>query len=187
MFFSPLDMFKLQQKRKEEDEKKAAQPSLGKQMSVRSRFLTQEISDLNPLLPESCSLKFEDVDDLRKFELIVTPNEGNWKGGRFVFEISVPIEYNIKPPSVICKTRLWHPNITEDGKICLSILREQTVDGTGWLPTRSLKDVVWGLNSLFTDLLNFDDPLNIEAAEQYARNQYEFDRKVRDYIRKYAS
>jgi ubiquitin-conjugating enzyme E2 F len=38
------------------------------------------------------------------------------------------------------------------------------MDGTGWAPTRTLKDVVWGLNSLFTDLLNFDDPLNIEAA-----------------------
>uniref|UniRef100_A0A1X7T3J2 UBC core domain-containing protein n=1 Tax=Amphimedon queenslandica TaxID=400682 RepID=A0A1X7T3J2_AMPQE len=88
---------------------------------------------------------------------------------------------------ILCKTRLWHPNITEDGKICLSILREQTVDGTGWLPTRSLKDVVWGLNSLFTDLLNFDDPLNIEGAEQYVRDQYEFDRKVREYVRKYAS
>ena len=24
------------------------------------------------------------------------------------------------------------------------------MDGTGWLPTRTLLDVVWGLNSLFT-------------------------------------
>lgn len=179
-------MFKLQQKRKEEEEKKASQPSLGKQMSVRSRFLTQEISDLHPVLPETCRLEFKDVDDLRKFNLIVSPNEGHWKGGRFLFEISIPLEYNIKPPSVICKTKLWHPNITEDGKICLSILREQMGDGSGWLPTRSLKDVVWGLNSLFTDLLNFDDPLNVEAAEQYARDNYGFNRKVQEYIRAYA-
>ncbi|XP_075009863.1 NEDD8-conjugating enzyme UBE2F isoform X14 [Calonectris borealis] len=33
------------------------------------------------------------------------------------------------------------------------------------------KDVVWGLNSLFTDLLNFDDPLNIEAAEHHLRDK----------------
>ena len=31
-----------------------------------------------------------------------------------------------------------------------SILREHTMDGTGWMPTRTLLDVVWGLNSLFT-------------------------------------
>ncbi|GFO19157.1 nedd8-conjugating enzyme ube2f, partial [Plakobranchus ocellatus] len=42
---------------------------------------------------------------------------------------------------------------------------------SGWAPTRKLKDVVWGLNSLFTDLLNFDDPLNVEAADHYARDK----------------
>ena len=30
--------------------------------------------------------------------------------------------------------------------------------------------MVIGLNSLFTDLLNFDDPLNIEAAEHHSRD-----------------
>lgn len=28
-----------------------------------------------------------------------------------------------------------------------------------------------GLNSLFTDLLNFDDPLNLEAAQHYERDK----------------
>jgi ubiquitin-conjugating enzyme E2 F len=184
-------MFKLPQKRKEEAQKKdqdegAALPSFSKQMSVRSKFLTQEIAELNPILPSTCSLEFQDVDDLRKFTLIVKPDEGHWKGGRFVFNISVPMDYNIKPPIVSCLTNIWHPNITEDGKICLSILREYTLDGTGWLPTRTLKDVVWGLNSLFTDLLNFDDPLNTEAADQYARDKYMFEKKVRDYVRRFA-
>ena len=30
------------------------------------------------------------------------------------------------------------------------------VDGHGWAPTRRMKDVVWGLYSLFDDLLNFE-------------------------------
>ncbi|MEQ2191824.1 NEDD8-conjugating enzyme ube2f, partial [Xenoophorus captivus] len=51
------------------------------------------------------------------------------------------------------------------------LLREHSIDGTGWAPTRTLKDVVWGLNSLFTDLLNFDDPLNIDAAEHHLRDK----------------
>ncbi|XP_048342532.1 NEDD8-conjugating enzyme UBE2F isoform X2 [Sphaerodactylus townsendi] len=76
-----------------------------------------------------------------------------------------------KPPKVKCLTRIWHPNITETGEICLSLLREHSIDGTGWAPTRTLQDVVWGLNSLFTDLLNFDDPLNIEAAEHHLRDK----------------
>ena len=183
-------MFKLQQKRKEEAEKKAREttspPSLSKQMSVRSRFLTREVSEIQSCMPKTCSVSFGDVDDLRRFTLYISPEEGYWKGGKFTFEIEIPPEYNIKPPKVVCLTKLWHPNITEDGKICLSILREHTMDGTGWLPTRTLKDVIWGLNALFTDLCDFEDPLNVPAAEQHNINRRAFERKVRDYVRSYA-
>lgn len=186
----PIDMFKLQQKRKEEAEKRASEtanpPSLSKQMSVRSRFLTREVSELQPCMPKTSSVSFSDVDDLRKFTLFISPDEGYWKGGKFTFEIQIPPEYNIKPPKAHCLTKLWHPNITEDGKICLSILREHTMDGTGWLPTRTLKDVVWGLNALFTDLCDFDDPLNVAAAEQHRQSRGAFERKVRDYVHSYA-
>lgn len=54
-----------------------------------------------------------------------------------------------QPPIVKCETRLWHPNISEEGEICLSLLRQNSIDGLGWAPTRTLKDVVWGLSSLF--------------------------------------
>lgn len=181
-------MFKLPQKRKQEAEQRASSTphALGKQMSIRSRFLTQEISEIQSCLPATCSIHFEDVDDLRELDLIVQPDEGYWKGGKFSFHIVVPVEYNVKPPAVHCQTKLWHPNITEDGKVCLSILREHSLDGTGWLPTRTLKDVVWGLNALFTDLCDFEDPLNTVAAEQYSMDKNAFQRKVKDYITRYA-
>uniref|UniRef100_A0A2K5PUT5 UBC core domain-containing protein n=1 Tax=Cebus imitator TaxID=2715852 RepID=A0A2K5PUT5_CEBIM len=47
-------------------------------------------------------------------------------------------------------------------------------------------DVVWGLHSLFTDLLNFDNPLNIEAVEHHLRDKEDFWNKVDDYIKPYA-
>ena len=70
--------------------------------------------------------------------------------------------------------------------LSFSLLREHSIDGTGWGPTRTLKDVVWGLNSLFTDLLNFNDPLNIEAAEHHLRDKEDFQDKVDEYIKRYA-
>ncbi|KAF6116808.1 putative ubiquitin conjugating enzyme E2 F (putative) [Phyllostomus discolor] len=36
------------------------------------------------------------------------------------------------------------------------------------------------------DLLNFDDPLNIEAAEHHLRDKEDFRNKVEDYIKRYA-
>lgn len=102
------------------------------------------------------------------------------------FRIFVGEDYNMSPPSVKCLTRLWHPNINEEGNVCLSILRLNALDGLGWAPTRKLKDVIWGLNSLFSDLLNFDDPLNLEAAEHFQKDKEGFKSKVRDWVNKYA-
>jgi ubiquitin-conjugating enzyme E2 F len=70
--------------------------------------------------------------------------------------------------------------------ICSWKVLTVAVDGMGWAPTRRLKDVVWGLNSLFDDLLNFDDPLNIEAADHFMTDRESFRTKVRDWIGKYA-
>uniref|UniRef100_A0A3Q0S4P5 E2 NEDD8-conjugating enzyme n=1 Tax=Amphilophus citrinellus TaxID=61819 RepID=A0A3Q0S4P5_AMPCI len=137
-------------------------------VSIRDRLLTKGtwVSALC-----TCKASFPDEDKLHHFQLAVSPDEGYYQSGRFQFEIDVPEAYNMVPPKVRCLTRIWHPNITENGEICLSLLREHSIDGTGWAPTRTLKDVVWGLNSLFTDLLNFDDPLNIDAAEHHLRDK----------------
>ncbi|KAL1130222.1 hypothetical protein AAG570_013160 [Ranatra chinensis] len=141
---------------------------------------------METMLPSTCTLRFLDPSLLHDFLLIVSPDEGFWQGGNFTFHIYITEEYNIAPPIVKCKTKLWHPNISEDGDVCLSLLRQNSIDGLGWAPTRRLKDVIWGLNSLFTDLLNFEDPLNISAAELYVKDREAFSNKVREYMLQYA-
>ncbi|KAG5261875.1 hypothetical protein AALO_G00289570 [Alosa alosa] len=155
-------------------------------VSVRDRLLIKEVAELEANLPSTCKVTFPDVNKLHHFQLAISPDEGYYQSGKFQFEIDVPDAYNMVPPKVKCLTRIWHPNIAETGEICLSLLREHSIDGTGWAPTRTLKDVVWGLNSLFTDLLNFDDPLNIDAAEHHLRDKEDFRNKVQDFIKNYA-
>ncbi|KAB1278531.1 NEDD8-conjugating enzyme UBE2F [Camelus dromedarius] len=111
------------------------------------------------------------------------------------------------PPKVRCLTRIWHPNITETGEICL---REMETRATWRLRThlRLLPADRCAFLCLFqftertfdrrhrlgshedteerTDLLNFDDPLNIEAAEHHLRDKEDFRSKVEDYIKRYA-
>uniref|UniRef100_A0A3B4ZZS1 E2 NEDD8-conjugating enzyme n=1 Tax=Stegastes partitus TaxID=144197 RepID=A0A3B4ZZS1_9TELE len=134
-------------------------------VSIRDRLLTKELKTvfLSALICSrtgTCKASFPDEDKLHHFQLAVSPDEGYYQSGRFQFEIDVPEAYNMVPPKVRCLTRIWHPNITENGEICLSLLREHSIDGTGWAPTRTLKD-----------LLNFDDPLNIDAAEHHLRDK----------------
>ncbi|CAJ1078820.1 NEDD8-conjugating enzyme UBE2F isoform X2 [Xyrichtys novacula] len=144
-------------------------------VSIRDRLLTKEVAELEANLPSTCKANFPDEDKLHHFQLAVSPDEGYYQSGRFQFEIDVPEAYNMVPPKVRCLTRIWHPNITENGEICLSLLREHSIDGTGWAPTRTLKD-----------LLNFDDPLNIDAAEHHLRDKEDFRNKVQEYIKHYA-
>ncbi|CAH0562704.1 unnamed protein product [Brassicogethes aeneus] len=162
------------------------EPTSSNRASIRDRLLVKEAQEMSQLLPSCCSVNYDNENDLSVFTLIVKPTEGYWEGGIFKFEINVTDEYNMVPPVVKCLTKLWHPNITEAGEVCLSLLRRHSVDGMGWSPIRRLNDVVWGLHALFTDLLNFDDPLNVEAAEMYRHSKEEFKIKVMEYVAHFA-
>ena len=70
-----------------------------------------------------------------------------------------------QPPAVTCQTKIWHPNIDETGAVCLSILRSTSLDGTGWAPTRTLKDVVWGVYALFgVSMQSYMIPPNLQRS-----------------------
>ncbi|CAD6186335.1 unnamed protein product [Caenorhabditis auriculariae] len=156
-------------------------------IAIRERLLAQELKDLEVNLKNQnqCRLSIPSTSQRHELELLVTPQEGIYRGGRFRFSISVPPEYNNVPPNVKCLTRVWHPNINEEGSICLSILRQNSLDAFGWRPTRNLTEVVHGLTSLFTDLIDFDDALNIQAAQQWSQNREAFSHRAREYIQRY--
>ncbi|KAJ8321026.1 hypothetical protein KUTeg_002613 [Tegillarca granosa] len=174
-----------QQQQQQNSPKKEVEEN--KRISIRDKLLVKEVQEMEENLPKTCKIDFEDPDKIHKFTLTITPDEGFWYGGKYRFIVNVPEDYNIVPPVVVCKTRIWHPNINEDGEVCLSLLRQSSYDSLGWAPTRKLKDVIWGLNSLFSDLLNFDDPLNVDAADHYARNKESFKAKVKEYIQMYST
>ncbi|PAV86729.1 hypothetical protein WR25_14171 [Diploscapter pachys] len=160
---------------------------IGTLIAIRERLLAQELHELEQTLRnlKQCRLTFPSETERHEMDLTITPQEGYYKGGTFKFHISVPLEYNHAPPKVKCLTRIWHPNIAEDGKICLSILRQNSLDEFGWRPTRNISEVIYGLASLFEDLIDFEDPLNVEAAKQYGRDKDAFLSQVKSYIRRY--
>ena len=161
---------------------------LGQRVTIRDKLLAQEVNELKERMKElpHCQLTFPNTNNLYEMDLKVSPRTGFYNGGVFQFHITVPPEYNNVPPVVKCLTKIWHPNITEEGAICLSLLRQNTLDGFGWMPTRRLSDVIHGLQSLFSELIDFEDPLNVDAAKQYASNPDAFQQKVKTYIKSYA-
>ncbi|NXI86203.1 UBC12 enzyme, partial [Rhipidura dahli] len=86
--------------------------------------LSPDINELN--LPKTCEIDFSDQDDLLHFRLLICPDEGFYKGGKFVFSFKVGQGYPHDPPKVKCETMVYHPNIDLEGNVCLNILRWAT-------------------------------------------------------------
>ncbi|KAG5678439.1 hypothetical protein PVAND_008112 [Polypedilum vanderplanki] len=158
-----------------------------KRISIRDKLLVKEIQEMELCKPSSVTCEFPDSNNLSEFYIIVTPgDESLWRNGSFKFLVTVNEDYNMIPPTVKCLTKVLHPNISSNGDVCLSLLRLNSIDGTSWLPTRRMKDVMFALNSLFSDLVDFSDPLNVELAEEYSKDSEKAKMKIREYVLKHA-
>jgi hypothetical protein len=51
--------------------------------------------DMGRALPKTCKTEFDDPNKLHQFILIVSPDDGDWHGGKYRFLIDVPEEYNM--------------------------------------------------------------------------------------------
>lgn len=163
-----IKLFSLKQQKK--DGETTGRANNQKRASAAQLRITKDINELN--LPKTCQIEFPDHDDLLNFKLIICPDEGFYRNGRFVFSFKVSPNYPHEPPKVKCETMLYHPNIDLEGNVCLNILRED------WKPVLTINSIVYGLQYLFLEP-NPEDPLNKEAAEVLQNNRRLFEQNVK--------
>lgn len=63
--------------------------SEGRPRLVRDKLLVREFQELEQNMPKGCSVQFNDPNALHDFQLLIVPDEGYWKGGKFRFSIYV--------------------------------------------------------------------------------------------------
>ena len=90
-------------------------------------------------------------ENLESFKVEIVPNDGLYCGGKFDFEVTLQ-NYPKDAPNVTCVTQIYHPNIDENGEICLNLFNE-------WVETNNLEDCVQGLLFLLYNP-NLEDPLS---------------------------
>jgi ubiquitin-conjugating enzyme E2 M len=120
---------------------------------------------------EVATIHFPNANDLTTFKVSVSPDSGYWKGATYDFKFTIPPHYPHSPPKVECNTRIYHPNIDFEGKVCLNILRKD------WTPVLDINTVIYGLVFLFYEP-NPDDPLNVEVAKLFREDVGQFERQV---------
>ncbi|GIL46593.1 hypothetical protein Vafri_3561 [Volvox africanus] len=164
-----LKLFSVKDKQKQQQEANAGVGKPGK-LSAGELRIQKDMAELN--LPPNITINFPDgKDKLMHFFISIRPDEGIYRGGKFNFEFNIPTGYPHDAPKVLCTTKVFHPNIDLEGKICLNILRED------WKPVLSISSVIYGLQFLFLDP-NPDDPLNKEAAQMFVDNPRQFEQYV---------
>ncbi|EQB60631.1 ubiquitin conjugating enzyme e2 [Vairimorpha apis BRL 01] len=99
-------------------------------------------------------------------------------------ELVFPGEYPIRPPTLTFITNMWHPNIYTNGKVCISILEEDTPGPIGcgtpedrWSPVQNIRTVLLSLVILL-DNPNPDSPANVDATKVFRNNIEEYKNKV---------
>ena len=50
------------------------------------------------------------------------PTETPYEGGFFQAEMRFPNDYPNHPPTLRFISEFWHPNVYDDGRVCISIL-----------------------------------------------------------------
>lgn len=120
-----------------------------------------------------------ETDIFHWYAIIMGPQDSPYDGGIFRLDINIPLNYPFSAPRIRFITKMYHPNISSEGTICLDILKNN------WSPTLTIKKVLLSISSLLTDP-NPDDPLDSGAARLYKENIIEYNNKVKEYVIKYA-
>lgn len=149
-------------------------------MTSKKRIL-KEMKELT--LEENSNITAGPIDDSNLYKwsaTIMGPKDSPYEGGVFVLDIDFPNNYPFKPPQITFKTKIFHPNISPSGSICLDILQSQ------WSPALTICKTLLSISSLLTDP-NPDDPLDAAAGKLYKYDIEEFKIKAIEITQQYAS
>ncbi|OAO17207.1 ubiquitin-conjugating enzyme E2 [Blastocystis sp. ATCC 50177/Nand II] len=120
-------------------------------------------------------------NNIYKWEgVIIGPDDSPFEGGVFKLLLEFQDNYPNSAPAVKFITKIFHPNVYGDGRICLDILQNQ------WSPVYDVSAVLLSIQSLLTDP-NPLSPANYEAARLYTENRTEYNRRVKQVIAENAS
>ena len=143
--------------------------------------LKKEIKEIRENPPANCSAgPIDDTNIFKWSATIIGPTDTPYENGVFKLLIHYPTDYPFKPPKISFVTKIYHPNISASGAICLDILKNQ------WSPALNTSQVLLSLCSLLDDP-NPDDPLVVSIANLYKKNKDKYIANAREYTMLHAS
>lgn len=104
-----------------------------------------------------------DESNIMSWEGLLIPTWEPYKEGAFRVKLEFPKEYPFKAPSLKFMTKIYHPNVSEDGNVCLNIL-----DAKHWKPSVNVEQILQALFNIINKP-EVDHPLRTELADQFKK------------------
>ncbi|GIX64259.1 ubiquitin-conjugating enzyme, putative [Babesia caballi] len=135
------------------------------------RRIVQDISKVTKDPPEGVRAEPFPDDMMVCHAIIRGPKDTLWETGTFHLLVKFTEEYPTKPPKVKFLSKIYHPNVYPDGRICLDILQNQ------WTAIYDISAVLMSIQSLLSDP-NVKSPANTEAATTLEKDKVAYDKNV---------
>lgn len=146
-------------------------------MSAAKLRLQNDLNEYNEEKIVTVEIVFPDPKNIMEMDVKVTPmNDSLYHGGKYVFSLSFPMDYPMKPPKLFLKHKIFHPNMDLEGHVCLPLVRDD------WKPVTTLYQIICGLIFLFASP-NPKDPLNPDAGALMNDNYEEFKKVVKETLK----
>lgn len=117
-------------------------------------------------------VKFDPSNLMHWDVVLFGPDETEWEGANFRMKIDFSNDYPHTCPDVKFVDIPFHPNIYQNGAICIDILQ------ANWSSAYDVSAILTSILSLLV-APNPHSPANSEAAELYENNKKEYDRRVK--------
>lgn len=140
------------------------------------RALALEYKSLQDEPVEGFRVNLVSEDDMFVWEVaLFGPPDTLYQGGYFKANLKFPADYPYNPPSVRFLSKVWHPNVYENGDLCISILHPPVDDPQSgelacerWNPTQNVRTILLSVVSLLNEPNTFS-PANVDASVMYRR------------------
>lgn len=145
-----------------------------------SRRLQKELQSINDTaIPSFCVIRV-DESNILSWQVLILPEKAPYNKGAFRIEINFPAEYPFKPPKITFKTKIYHPNIDENGQICLPIIQAEN-----WKPATKTDQVIQSLLALVNDP-EPEHPLRSDLGQEFTRDPKKFFKNAEEFTKKFS-
>ncbi|XP_039251928.1 ubiquitin-conjugating enzyme E2 R2-like [Styela clava] len=144
-------------------------------MPSSTKILGAELAKMHEQPVEGFAIRLVDSNLYDWHVALFGPPNTLYQGGYFKAHMKFPMDYPYSPPSFRFLSKMWHPNIYENGEVCISILHPPVDDPQSgelpserWNPTQNVRTILLSVISLLNEPNTFS-PANVDASVQYRK------------------